>query len=268
MGGTADAPAVGSMKAVVLAGGFGTRISEESVIRPKPMVEVGGRPILWHIMKSYGAHGVTEFVILAGYKGHVIREFFANYAMNASDVTFDLARNEVITHNSDTEPWRVTVVDTGVEPMTGGRLLRARDHIGDSTFFLAYGDCVSNVDLSELASVHRSTRALVTLTAIQPPGRFGNLGIDGETLVTSFHEKPEIDDHWVNGGFFVVEPDALDYIPGEDMPWEREPLERIAAEGRLQAFKHRGYWQNLDTLRDKNVLEQQWASGSPGWKTW
>lgn len=256
------------MKAVIFAGGFGTRISEESSVRPKPMVEIGGRPILWHIMKLYGAHGIDDFLILAGYKGNVIREFFANYALNSSDITFDLARNEVITHGSSTEPWRVTVLDTGVEPMTGGRLRRARHHIGDERFCLTYGDCVSNVDISALVTEHRASGALVTLTAIQPPGRFGNLTVEGESLVTSFHEKPDGDNHWVNGGFFVVEPEALDYIPSDETPWEGEPLQRIAAARLLRTRMHHGYWQNLDTLRDKNLLEQQWASGSPGWKVW
>jgi glucose-1-phosphate cytidylyltransferase len=256
------------MKAVVFAGGFGTRISEESSIRPKPMVEIGGHPIIWHIMKGYSTHGISDFLILAGYKGHVIREFFANYALNQSDVTFDLARGTVETHSTTVEPWRVTVLDTGTEPMTGGRLRRAREHIGQETFCLAYGDCVSDVDITGVIRQHRVTGPLVTLTAIKPPGRFGNLNIADESRVTSFHEKPEGDNHWVNGGFFVVEPAALDYIESEGVPWEGTPLERIAAEDRLRAYMHRGYWQNVDTLRDKHVLETQWASGAPGWKTW
>ncbi len=256
------------MKAVILAGGFGTRISEESSVRPKPLVEVGGHPILWHIMKIYGAHGIEDFVILTGYKGHMIREYFANYALNQSDVTFDLGKGTVITHASKSETWRVTVLDTGIDPMTGGRLLRARDHIGDETFCLTYGDCVTDADITALIAEHRAADAMVTLTAIQPPGRFGNLNIDEDDVVSSFHEKPDGDNHWVNGGFFVVEPEALDYVSAEDVPWEREPLERIAAEGKLRAWRHRGYWQNLDTLRDRNILEQQWASNAARWKIW
>lgn len=254
------------MKAVMLAGGHGTRIAEETSVRPKPMVEIGGRPILWHIMKIYAAHGIEDFVILAGYKGHVIREYIANYALNSSDVTFDVARGDAIVHSANAESWRITVVDTGLEPDTGGRLLRGREHIGDETFCLCYGDCVSTVDVTAEIEAHRASQALVTLTAIQPPGRFGVLEIEGESRVTSFREKPH-GDSWVNGGFFVVEPEALDYIASDDEQWEREPLERISKEGRIRAFKHLGYWQNLDSLRDKNLLEAQWRD-SPEWKIW
>ncbi len=230
------------------------------------MVEIGGRPILWHIMKIYSAYGIDDFLILTGYKGHVIREYFANYALHASDITFELARGEAIVHSTSAEPWRVTIIDTGLEPNTGGRLLRARERIGDATFCLSYGDCVSNVDVNAEIEAHRASKALATLTAIQPPGRFGVLELADDACVTSFSEKPR-GDSWVNGGFFVVEPEALDYITSDDQQWEREPLERISQEGRLHAFKHFGYWQNLDSLRDKNVLEAQWRE-SPEWKIW
>lgn len=230
------------------------------------MVEVGGRPILWHIMKIYAAHGIHDFVILTGYKGQVIREYFANYALNASDVTFDLGSGEAIVHAREAEPWRVSVIDTGLETNTGGRLRVARTHIGDETFCLSYGDCVSTVDVVAEIAAHRASAALVTLTAIQPPGRFGVLDIEGDSRVISFREKPH-GDSWVNGGFFVVEPEALDYIEGDDEQWEREPLDRISREGRLRAYKHLGYWQNLDSLRDRNVLEAQWRD-SPAWKIW
>jgi glucose-1-phosphate cytidylyltransferase len=258
------------MKAVIFAGGFGTRIAEESAVRPKPMVEVGGRPILWHIMKIYSAFDVTDFVILAGYKGDVIREFFANYALHTSDVTFDLASNTVELHSRYSEPWRVTILDTGEDTLTAGRLMAARDHLADETFFLTYGDCVSNVDMHELLRFHRACGALVTLTAVQPPGRFGVLALDsGQSMVTEFREKPVGDGAWMNGGFFVVEPDALARIPtpSDREPWERTTLARIAKEGRLAAYRHTGYWQNLDTLRDKMILEKHWAN-DPQWRLW
>jgi glucose-1-phosphate cytidylyltransferase len=254
------------LKTVILAGGLGTRISEESSVRPKPMVEIGGRPILWHIMKIYSAHGIDEFVILAGYKGHIIREYFANYALNSSDVMFDLATGECVVHASSAEPWKVSILDTGLEPNTGGRLRLARDHIGDETFCLSYGDCVSNVDITAEIAAHRASNALATLTAIQPPGRFGVLELGEGSQVKSFREKPH-GESWVNGGFFVVEPEALDYITSDDQQWEREPLERVSQEGRLHAFKHLGHWQNLDSLRDRNELESQWSRG-PEWKIW
>jgi glucose-1-phosphate cytidylyltransferase len=254
------------LKTVILAGGLGTRISEESSVRPKPMVEIGGRPVLWHIMKIYSAHGINEFVILAGYKGHIIREYFANYALNSSDVMFDIATGERVVHSSSAEPWKVSILDTGLEPNTGGRLRRARDHIGDETFCLSYGDCVSNVDITAEIEAHHASNALATLTAIQPPGRFGVLELGEGSQVTSFREKPH-GESWVNGGFFVVEPEALSYITSDDQQWEREPLERISLEGRLHAFKHLGHWQNLDSLRDRNELEAQWLR-SPAWKVW
>jgi glucose-1-phosphate cytidylyltransferase len=256
------------MKAVILAGGFGTRISEESAVRPKPMVEIGGRPIIWHIMKLYGAHGIREFVICAGYKGHMIKEYFANYFLTTSDVTIDLERNAIETHGSAAEPWRVTIIDTGEETMTGGRIKRAAPYLDGETFCLTYGDCVTDLDVGDLVRTHREAGAAATLTAIQPPGRFGILTLEGDGRVTRFHEKPRGDGGWANGGFFVCEPAVLDYIEGDLSVWEREPLQRLAHEGRLTAYKHDGYWQNMDTLRDKMILEEQWASGDPPWKVW
>jgi glucose-1-phosphate cytidylyltransferase len=257
------------VKAVILAGGFGTRISEESVVRPKPMVEIGGMPIIWHIMKIYSAHGITDFVVCAGYKGHMLKEYFANYFMHRSDVTFDLADNRMTAHRTDAEPWTVTIADTGEGTMTGGRMKRARSYIGGETFCLTYGDCLAAIDLTALVDFHRSEGAAVTLTAIQPPGRFGALVLSpGTERIERFHEKPEGDGGWVNGGFFVVEPEALDAIDGDHTIWELEPLETLSREGKVAAYRHRGYWQNMDSLRDKMVLEEQWASGSPGWKVW
>jgi glucose-1-phosphate cytidylyltransferase len=255
------------VKAVIFAGGFGTRISEESAVRPKPMVEIGGKPILWHIMKVYAAHGVGEFVVCAGYRGNVIKQFFANYFLESSDVTIDIAANAIETHSSTAEEWKVTIVDTGDETMTGGRLKRVAPFLDDETFCLTYGDCVSDIDIDALVRHHRESEALATLTAIQPPGRFGALELD-EGRITQFMEKPHGDGGWVNGGFFVVEPAALEYIAGDDTVWEREPLQRLAHEGKLSAYRHDGYWQNMDTLRDRMVLEEQWASGNPPWKVW
>jgi glucose-1-phosphate cytidylyltransferase len=257
------------MKTVILAGGYGTRITEESAIRPKPMVEIGEKPILWHIMKIYSSFGIDDFVICCGYKAHVIKEYFANYFIRACDVTFDLRENVTTVHSNGVEPWRVTLVDTGDRTMTGGRIRRARDYIGDETFCLTYGDCVGNVDVAALIEAHKREQALVTLTAVQPPGRFGALQLptDG-ARVDAFLEKPQGDGAWINGGFFVVEPEAIDYIDGDDAVWEEAPLERLAHEGRLSAYRHRGYWQPLDTLRDKMFLEREWESGSPAWKVW
>jgi glucose-1-phosphate cytidylyltransferase len=254
---------------VIVAGGYGTRISEESIVRPKPMVEIGGMPIIWHIMKIYAAHGITEFVVCAGYKGHMLKEYFANYFMHRSDVTFDLARDRMTAHRSDVEPWSVTVVDTGDGTMTGGRLKRAQSYIGDETFCMTYGDCLAAIDITALLDFHRREGADVTLTAVQPPGRFGALILPHEThRVERFHEKPDGDGGWVNGGFFVIEPAALAYIDGDDTVWEGEPLEVLSSEGKVAAYRHRAYWQNMDSLRDKMVLEEQWASGSPPWKVW
>ena len=257
------------MKAVILAGGFGTRISEESAVRPKPMVEIGGKPILWHILKLYDAHGIRDFVIAAGYKGYMIKEYFANYTLHVSDVTFDLGRNEVTTHVSGAEPWRITVVDTGEQTMTGGRLRRLRDYLEGERFCLTYGDCVADLDVTKALAFHESTGAVATLTAIQPPGRFGAVRlVSGTHQVSEFTEKPAGDGGLVNGGFFVVDAAALDYIDGDQTVWEQEPLGRLAEEGKLFAYKHPGFWHPMDTLRDRMVLEEMWASGSPPWKIW
>jgi glucose-1-phosphate cytidylyltransferase len=257
------------MKAVILAGGFGTRLSEETGVRPKPMVEIGGRPIIWHIMKIYSAHGIDEFVIAAGYKSHMLKEYFASYFLRMSDVTFDLASNSVQTHSANAEPWRITVVETGDDTMTGGRLRRLAGYLGDETFCLTYGDCLARIDVTRLIAFHREHGAEATLTAIQPPGRFGALGLhEHDVRIESFHEKPSGDGGWVNGGFFVVEPSALQYIEGDQTVWEREPLERLARDGKLAAYRHDDYWQNMDSLRDKMVLEEQWASGKAPWKVW
>jgi len=257
------------MKAVILAGGFGTRLSEETTVRPKPMVEIGERPILWHIMKLYSAHGIDEFVICLGYKAEVIKDYFANYYLRASDMTLELGRNELELHPRDVEPWRVSLVDTGADTMTGGRLKRVAEHVAGETFCFTYGDCVTNLDMSKLIEFHRNEGAAATLTAIRPPGRFGALTLEhGASTISSFREKPEGDGGWVNGGFFVLEPEVIDYIDGDETVWEREPMERLADEGKLAAYRHSGYWQNMDSLRDKMVLEEQWASGQPPWKVW
>jgi glucose-1-phosphate cytidylyltransferase len=257
------------VKAVILAGGHGTRISEESAIRPKPMVEIGDRPIVWHVMKTYAAHGITEFVLAAGYKAYVLKEYFANYFLHMSDVTIDLATNSLTTHVAGAEPWQVTIVDTGDGTMTGGRVRRVREYLGDETFCLTYGDCVADIDVSALVQFHRSEGGLATLTAVQPPGRFGVLSLqEGQSRIESFMEKPAGEGGWVNGGFFVVEPEVVDYVDGDATVWEREPLERLAREGKLSAFRHEGFWHPMDTLRDKVVLEELWASGRAPWKVW
>ena len=257
------------MKAVFFAGGLGTRLSEETAIKPKPMVEVGGMPILWHIMKIYAAHGVCDFVVCCGYKGHVIKQFFADYFLHRSDVTFDLKNNAMSVHHNKVEPWRVTLVDTGEDTLKGGRLRRVREYLGDETFFLTYGDGVSDVEVSKLLAFHRAEGALTTLTAVQPPGRFGafTLGKE-ETKIASFKEKPHGDGAWVNGGFFVVEPAALAYIESDETDWEKEPLERMAEEGKLAAYRHDGFWHPMDTLHDRSKLEALWASGRAPWKVW
>jgi glucose-1-phosphate cytidylyltransferase len=255
------------MKAVVLAGGLGSRLSEETVIRPKPMVEIGGRPILWHIMKIYSYHGINDFIVCLGYKGYVIKEYFANYFLHMSDVSFNLRTNEIKVHQNNSEPWTVTLVDTGEETMTGGRLRRVQQHVGGHTFCFTYGDGVSDVDVGRLVEFHRKTKGLATLTAVQPPGRFGSLDVD-DHRVRGFHEKPAGDGGWVNGGFFVLEPEVFDYINGDDTIWEREPLERLAKEDKLSAYKHAGFWQPMDTLRDKNYLEELWEAGKAPWKVW
>lgn len=254
------------MKAVILAGGLGTRISEESHLKPKPMIEIGGKPILWHIMKLYSCHGINEFVICLGYKGYVIKEYFANYFLHMSDVTFDIAHNNMEVHQRYAEPWRVTIVDTGDDTMTGGRLKRVREYVGDSTFCFTYGDGVSDINIGETIAFHRAHKKLATVTAIQPPGRYGALNIDHDK-VRNFQEKPAGDGSWINGGFFVLEPKVLDYIEDDQTSWEQAPLQRLAAEGQLMAYEHRGFWQAMDTLRDKNRLEELWDS-TPPWKVW
>lgn len=256
------------MKAVILAGGLGTRISEETSVRPKPMVEIGGKPILWHIMKTYSAHGVNEFIVCCGYKGYVIKEYFANYFLHMSDVTFDVEHNRMEVHLRKSEPWRVTLVDTGDETMTGGRLKRVRDYVwGEESFCMTYGDGVSDVNITELVAFHRAQQVKATLTAVVPPGRFGALDIAGNK-VNSFVEKPKGDGAEINGGFFVLSPEVLDYIDGDDTIWEREPLERLALDGSLAAFRHSGFWQPMDTLRDKMLLEELWQSSKAPWKVW
>lgn len=254
------------MKAVILAGGLGTRISEESHLKPKPMIEIGGLPILWHIMKSYGTHGVTDFVICCGYKGYVIKEYFANYFLHMSDVTFDMSSNTMEVHRRKAEPWRVTLVDTGELTQTGGRLGRIRDYI-DDTFCLTYGDGVSDVNIAELIAFHRAQRTSATVTAIQPAGRFGAIDMDGDR-VTNFLEKPTGDGRWISGGYFVCEPEVLDLIDGDETIWERGPLETLANQRRLSVWRHDGFWSAMDTLRDRTFLESLWASGEAPWKTW
>ena len=254
------------MKAVLLAGGLGTRISEESSLRPKPMIEVGGRPILWHIMKIYLAHGIRDFVICCGYKGYMIKEYFANYALHMSDVTIDMESNSIEVHRKKAEPWRITLVDTGEATQTGGRLKRVADHI-DGDFCMTYGDGVGSVDITALVAFHKRHGKLATMTAAQPPGRFGALQLQGNSI-TSFLEKPTGDGGWINGGFFVLSPKTLDLIRDDSTLWEREPLESLAADGQLEAYLHTGFWQPMDTLRDKNHLEDLWSSGKAPWQVW
>ena len=257
------------MKAVILAGGYGTRLSEETGVRPKPMVEIGSRPILWHIMKIYSSHGIHDFIVCCGYKGRVIKEYFADYYYEMADVTFDLAENRAEIHDSRAEPWRVTLVDTGDGTMTGGRLKRVRHHLDDETFCFTYGDGLANIDLDRLLTFHRDQGLKATLTAVQPPGRFGTFNLpDGATRVSRFREKPKGDGAWINGGFFVLEPEAIDYIEGDDTVWEREPLQDLARDGQLAAYRHEGFWQPMDTLRDKMVLEELWTNGDRPWKIW
>ncbi len=259
------------MQAVILAGGLGTRISEETHLKPKPMIDIGGRPILWHILKIYSAHGINDFIICAGYKGYVIKEYFANYFLHMSDVTFDMSRNSMEVHTRNAEPWRVTVVDTGEETMTGGRLARVKPYLNDETFCFTYGDGVADINVSELVEFHRSKKKLATLTAVQPPGRYGALGFNpaDQDEITSFQEKPEGDGAWINGGYFVLEPEAIDFIlEGDSTIWERRPLVTLANEGQLSAFRHRGFWRPMDTLRDKIELENHWTAGTAPWKVW
>jgi glucose-1-phosphate cytidylyltransferase len=257
------------MKAVILAGGLGTRISEETSVRPKPMVEIGGKPILWHIMKTYSAHGINDFIICCGYKGYVIKEYFANYFLHMSDVTFDMRFNQMNVVAGNAEPWRVTLVDTGENTLTGGRLKRVREHIGNDTFCFTYGDGVSNVNITELVNFHKTQKSLGTLTAVQPPGRFGAIVLGNEqTKITSFREKPEGDGAWINGGYFVLEPEVINFIADDFTVWEKEPLEKLADMEQLSAYKHDGFWQPMDTLRDKKYLEELWNNSKAPWKIW
>ena len=255
------------MKAVILAGGLGTRISEETSVRPKPMVEVGGMPVLWHIMKMYSAYDINDFIICLGYKGYMIKEYFANYYLHMSDVTFEMGENRMQVHRNTAEPWRVTLVDTGEDTTTGGRLKRVAAYIGDEDFCFTYGDGLSDVNIQDLIEFHKERGGLATLTAVQPPGRFGALSLE-DRRIAGFREKPEGDGGRINGGFFVLSPTVLDYVHGDETVWEREPLEQLASDGQLYAFMHDGFWQPMDTLRDRVLLEKLWESGEAPWKIW
>ena len=255
------------MKVVILAGGLGTRISEESHLKPKPMIEIGGKPILWHIMKMYSHYGINEFIVCLGYKGYVIKEYFSNYFLHTSDVTFDMRDNKMEIHEKFAEPWKVTLVDTGEATMTGGRLRRVAPYLRDETFCFTYGDGVSDIDIDTLIKVHKKAGRQATVTAIQPPGRYGALRIDAGR-VQQFQEKPAGDGAWINGGFFVLEPSVIDHIEGDDTVWEQAPLQALAAKGQLTSYQHDGFWHAMDTLRDKNQLEDMWAKGRAPWKSW
>lgn len=257
------------MKTVILAGGFGTRLSEETIVKPKPMVEIGGRPILWHIMKSYSAYGMNEFIICCGYKGYMIKEYFSNYFLHMSDVTFDISKNSVEVHNKKSEPWKVTLLDTGEDSLTGNRLLHTRDYLDKKEpFCLTYGDGLSDVNLKRLIDFHKMHGKDATLTAVRPPGRYGALKIEGENNVVNFQEKAEGKNSWINGGFFVLQPSVLDRIKGDNVSWEHEPLSTLANEQQLKSFKHEGFWQPMDTLREKKHLCELWNSGEAPWKIW
>jgi glucose-1-phosphate cytidylyltransferase len=256
-----------SMKAVILAGGFGTRISEETTARPKPMIELGGRPVLWHILKIYSHHGINDFVICLGYKGYMIKEYFANYFLHMSDVTIDLVKNGIEVHHQHAEPWRITLVDTGEATQTGGRLKRVARYLGDETFCFTYGDGLSDVDVRASITFHRERGTRATICAVQPPGRFGALDFEGHKI-TNFREKPAGDGTWINGGFFVLEPSVIDHIDSDACVWEQGPMEALARDGELSAYRHTGFWQPMDTLRDKIRLEELWASGAAPWKVW
>ena len=260
------------MKVVILAGGFGTRISEESGIRPKPMVEIGGKPILWHIMKMYSFYGLNEFVICCGYKGYMIKEYFSNYFLHMADITIDLKNNSMDVHRQNSEPWKITLIDTGENTMTGGRIKRAAEHLNGDTFCLTYGDGVSDVNIRDLINFHKKNKALATLTAVKQPGRFGAFTLsENEYKIRNFREKPKgdgIDNAWINGGFFVVEPKSLNFITDDSTVWEKEPLEILANTGNLAAYRHDGFWQPMDTLRDKHLLEDLWSGGKAPWKKW
>jgi len=255
------------MKAVILAGGLGSRLSEETATRPKPMVEIGGKPMLWHIMKIYAAHGIDEFVICLGYKGYLIKEYFANYYLHTCDVSFDLADGAMEVHRSATEPWRVTLIDTGEQTMTGGRLARVLPYVGDEEFCFTYGDGVGDVDITSLIAFHRAQGALATVTAVQPPGRFGALDIEGDR-VRHFEEKPRGDGAWMNGGFFVLSPEVGRYLDGDHIVWEQAPMRSLAADDQLACYRHGGFWQAMDTLRDRTHLEELWSSGEAPWRVW
>lgn len=257
------------MKVVILAGGLGTRLSEETDLKPKPMVEIGGKPILWHIMKIYSAYGFNEFIICCGYKGYIIKEYFANYFLHQADVTIDLSKNDMQIHDSHAEPWKITLVDTGLNTMTGGRIKRVEQYVGNETFMLTYGDGVSNVDITQLVAYHKKHAKLATLTAVQPSGKFGALEFEDDNRINSFQEKPRGDGAWINGGFFVLEPQIFNYITeGDQTFWERTPLENLAKENQLVGYRHTGFWRPMDTLRDKLELEEMWNSGKCEWKVW
>ena len=255
------------MKAVILAGGLGTRISEETTTKPKPLIEIGGMPILWHIMKMYSYYGIHDFVICCGYKGYMIKEYFANYSLHMSDVTFDMKNNSIDVHHNMVEPWKVTLVDTGLETSTGGRLGRVKKYVDRDTFCFTYGDGVSDINISDLVKFHKDKKKNATITAVQPPGRFGNLDIENEE-VKKFEEKPAGDGNWINGGFFVLEPEVFDYIKNDFTVWEKEPMEKLSENNQLSAFKHHGFWHAVDTLRDKNYLNELWSKNQAPWKKW
>ncbi len=255
------------MKVVILAGGLGTRISEETNLKPKPMIEIGGKPILWHIMKIYSYFGINEFIICCGYKGYLIKEYFANYFLHSSDMTIDLVENETIIHSNSSEPWRVTLVDTGNDTMTGGRLKRVKNYLDKEDFCFTYGDGLSDINIRDLINFHKSHKKLATTTAVLPPGRFGSLELE-EDKILSFKEKPDGDGSWINGGFFVLSPKVIDYIDNDQTIWERDPMERIASDNQMRAFFHKNFWQPMDTLRDKNNLEELWRTNSAPWRLW
>ena len=255
------------MKAVILAGGYGTRISEETQVKPKPLIEIGNKPILWHIMKIYSFYGINEFIICCGYKGYMIKEYFANYFLHMSDVTFDMKKNTMDVHLKHAEPWSVTLVDTGIDTMTGGRLKRIKNYLENETFYFTYGDGIADVNIENLLKTHTSKKTIATITSVQPPGRFGALNIENNKVL-NFQEKPSGDGNWINGGFFVLEPQVFDYLENDNTIWEREPLEKLAKEGNLAAYKHSGFWRPLDTIRDKKYLEDLWNSQKAPWKIW
>lgn len=256
------------MKAVILAGGLGTRLSEETSVKPKPMVEIGGKPILWHIMKIYSSHGINDFIICCGYKGYIIKEYFANYYLHTSDITFDMVRNNFEVHQTASEPWRVTLIDTGNDAATGGRLKRVRDYLDDDDFCFTYGDGVSDVDIKELITFHKDKGKLATVTAIQPPSRFGVISFRDSHEIQSFDEKPHGEGGWINGGYFILSPKVIDYIEDDQTAWEYEPMHNLIRDKQFSAFLHKGFWQSMDTLRDRNRLEDMWAAGNAPWKNW